>query len=341
MKRPTLVHTLVCAIASFVSWLTWANAVYAHESAPAVLALKQVANDRFVALWTPPFPPIPELTVHLPTPCTLNGSSTFERETAPLTPTLLDCAGKELVGEARFTSAQSTIGPVAVNIQWLDGTESMHLSRGTPATVALGGTASSQSAWQVVRAYAELGVEHILFGVDHLLFVFGLLLLVNGWKSLLTTISAFTLAHSITLATATLGVVSVSTAPVEIAIALSILLLAIEIAHKRDTLTRRKPWLVAFGFGLLHGLGFASALSDVGLPRHAVALSLFAFNVGVELGQLAVVAVAAAVSLALRRQAGVKRGVEWAAVGLLTASSVFWLLQRVNSWLAELGVATL
>lgn len=331
-------HVWLWALVVLCVLARWIGVAYAHESAPGVLALKQVSAHQFLARWTAPFPPIEGLSVRFPEPCTLNGSPTFEEVNAPRVPTLLDCDGKPLAGSLEISSAQATIGPIAVNVDWMDGTQSMYLSRGNPPTVALGGTAGTDGPWQVIRDYVELGLEHILLGIDHLLFLLGLLLVVNGWKSLLGTISAFTLAHSITLAAASLDVVRVPTAPVEICIALSVLLLAVEVARKQQSLTRRKPWLVAFGFGLLHGLGFASALADVGLPRHAVALSLFAFNVGVELGQLVVVGFVFAGLFALRRVERAKERFEWLAVGVLTVCSVFWLLQRVESWLRDLGV---
>jgi hydrogenase/urease accessory protein HupE len=141
-----------------------------------------------------------------------------------------------------------------------------------------------------IRTYVRLGVEHILFGIDHLLFVLCLLLLVRDIRRLLGTITAFTLAHSITLAAATLGFVRVSATPVEATIALSIVFLASELVRGeagRSAVTRSYPWLVAFSFGLLHGLGFAGALAEIGLPQGEIPLALFAFNVGVELGQLA------------------------------------------------------
>jgi hydrogenase/urease accessory protein HupE len=144
----------------------------------------------------------------------------------------------------------------------------------------------------VLRAYVGLGIEHILLGVDHLLFVLCLLLLVRGLRQLLATITAFTLAHSITLAAATLGYIRVPAAPVEAMIALSIVFLASELVRgeaRRGAVTRLYPWLLAFSFGLLHGLGFAGALAEVGLPQGEVPLALFTFNVGVELGQLAFV----------------------------------------------------
>jgi hydrogenase/urease accessory protein HupE len=142
-----------------------------------------------------------------------------------------------------------------------------------------------------LTTYVGLGIEHILFGVDHLLFVLCLLLLVRGIRSLLATVTAFTLAHSITLAAATLGFIRVPATPVEATIALSIVFLACELVRGdgRRTVARSHPWLVAFSFGLLHGLGFAGALAEVGLPQGEIPLALFAFNVGVELGQLAFV----------------------------------------------------
>jgi hydrogenase/urease accessory protein HupE len=141
----------------------------------------------------------------------------------------------------------------------------------------------------VAGTYLALGVEHILLGIDHLLFVLALLFLVGNWPRLIGTVTAFTLAHSLTLAAATLGWIRLPTAPVEAVIALSIVFVAVEILHARRGragLAARLPWVVAFVFGLLHGLGFASALRDIGLPEHAVPLALACFNVGVELGQL-------------------------------------------------------
>jgi hydrogenase/urease accessory protein HupE len=142
--------------------------------------------------------------------------------------------------------------------------------------------------------YVSLGVEHILYGIDHLLFVLGLMLLVRDFRSLVKTITAFTIAHSITLAAATLGFVHVEVAPVEATIALSILFLAAELVRAQrgeSGIAHRAPWIVAFAFGLLHGLGFASTLGRMGLPHSDIPLALLLFNVGVELGQLGFVIV--------------------------------------------------
>ncbi|WP_171018978.1 HupE/UreJ family protein [Microbulbifer harenosus] len=156
--------------------------------------------------------------------------------------------------------------------------------------------------------YFALGFTHMLLGMDHLLFVLALVVLVSGWRQLITTITAFTLAHSVTLSLAVLGIAGLPQEPVEVVIALSVAFVAVEILHKlegRKTLTIRKPWLVAFGFGLLHGFGFAGALSDIGLPDHAIPLSLAVFNLGIEVGQLAFILAIGALGLVLRRMPSV------------------------------------
>src|SRR5580658_5302695 len=156
---------------------------------------------------------------------------------------------------------------------------------------------------EVAATYLRLGVEHILFGFDHLLFVLALVILVRQWRRVAITVTAFTIAHSITLAAATLGFVNVPGPPVEATIALSIVLVAVEILNVRrgqPSFTARLPWLVAFSFGLLHGFGFAGALAEVGLPQHAIPVALLFFNVGVEIGQLVFVAAVLSVIRLLR-----------------------------------------
>jgi len=152
---------------------------------------------------------------------------------------------------------------------------------------------ATPTAGDVAVSYLRLGVEHILFGFDHLLFVLALVILVRDWRRVVLTVTAFTVAHSLTLAAATLGFVSVPGPPIEAAIALSIVLVAVEIIEARrgkTSLAARWPWLIAFCFGLLHGFGFAGALAEVGLPHHAIPIALLFFNLGVEIGQLAFVA---------------------------------------------------
>jgi hypothetical protein len=186
---------------------------------------------------------------------------------------------------------ESTDTDVLLHIDYADGQSFTHRLVPASAEVVI---PANPGTFDLVGAYTVLGIEHILLGVDHLLFVLALLLIVHGVRRLIMTITAFTLAHSLTLAAATLGVVSVSSIAVEATIALSILFLATELARRPaqggvqvpTSLTARFPWIVAFSFGLLHGFGFAGALQDVGLPERAVPLALLFFNVGVELGQL-------------------------------------------------------
>ena len=186
----------------------------------------------------------------------------------------------------------------------------------------------------MITTYFLLGVEHILLGIDHLLFVLALLLLVPGLRMLFWTITSFTLAHSVTLAAATLGFVNFPSRPVEAIIALSILFVASEIIRWRQGhpgISRRWPWLVAFVFGLLHGFGFAGALSEIGLPEHAIPLALLFFNLGVEAGQLLFIAGVLLIWLFLKRL----NWPEWSwrmpayAIGTVAA---FWTIERVLSF---------
>ena len=245
-----------------------------------------------------------------------------------------ECAS-ELTFDDALELPWSLAGVVAL-ARWGDGTEASAYFRGDGRSVPIrladlragGGTTGRLAA-----TYFILGGEHILFGIDHLLFVLGLLLLVGGFWSLVKTITSFTLAHSITLGLAVLGYVPVDRAPVEAAIALSIVLLAREIVvgHRgRKSLVHRYPWLVAFVFGLLHGLGFAGALGEIGLRASDVPVALLFFNLGVEAGQLAfVVALIALAKIAGRaRQMAVQR-VEPALGYALGAFSTFWFLDRL------------
>jgi hydrogenase/urease accessory protein HupE len=192
---------------------------------------------------------------------------------------------------------------------------------------------ATPSRWRVAGTYLRLGWDHILFGVDHLLFVLGLLLLVPNRWMLLRTITSFTLAHSLTLAAATLGLARAPVAPIEASIAMSILFLGPEIIRRRrgeTSVTIRHPWIVAFVFGLLHGFGFASGLAEIGLPQGEIPLALLCFNVGVELGQIAFVALMLLAARALRKVAHRwPRLVELAPAYVVGSLGAFWTIQRV------------
>jgi len=228
----------------------------------------------------------------------------------------------------------ATFTDVLLRLERLDGTEITHrLTPASPSYVIEAEPGSGQVAW----TYLILGTEHILLGIDHLLFVLALLMVVAGWRKLVGTITAFTVAHSITLALAALGFVHVPGPPVEAIIALSIVFVAAEIIRGRQGnpgLTARLPWIVAFTFGLLHGFGFAGALSEIGLPQSAIPLALFTFNVGVEIGQLLFVAIVLVLYAIGRRIQPVPP--EWAwrvptyAIGGVAA---YWMIERfVGFW---------
>jgi hydrogenase/urease accessory protein HupE len=233
-----------------------------------------------------------------------------------------------------FTNLSATRIDVLARLVRLDGT--VQLERILPVHPSFVGR-SSPGALEVVTTYTILGIEHILSGFDHLLFVLALVLLVRGTRRLLVTITAFTAAHSLTLAGATLGWVHVPAAPVEASIALSIVFVASEIVHLRQgrtSLTQRYPWVVAFTFGLLHGFGFAGALAEVGLPPSSIPIALLFFNVGVEIGQLLFVAAVLTV-IAVGSRAGQR--LRWSqppwlwrvapyAIGGLAS---FWLVERI------------
>ena len=222
---------------------------------------------------------------------------------------------------------------VLVRVENLDDTT--QVTRVTPSSPSFV-VAATPSALEVTRTYLVLGVEHILFGIDHLLFVLALLILVKGWRKLVGTITAFTIAHSITLAAATLGFVHVPGKPVEATIALSIVFVACEIVHRcqgRSGLTETWPWVIAFSFGLLHGLGFASALREVGLPQNAIPLALLFFNIGVEVGQLLFISVVLAVVALVRRiQIQVPRCAELIPPYAIGSIAMFWVIQRIAAF---------
>ena len=265
----------------------------AHEARPAYLELTETLPDRYDVVWRTPVLAGMRLPVVLQLPDGVR--SVTEPRIRELTDSIVERRMVTAVGglggkRIEFVGLQATITDVLVRVQTRDGIHSTTLVHPSQPWVEI---ATSHGPFAVAGAYLMHGIEHILFGYDHLLFVFALILIVPNLRKLVMTVTAFTLAHSITLALATLGVVHVPGPPVEATIALSILLLACEIVRARKgqpSLTARWPWLVAFSFGLLHGFGFASALSEIGLPRGDIPLALFTFNVGVEIGQLLFIA---------------------------------------------------
>lgn len=307
---------------------------WAHESRPGYLELIETDNGRYTLTWKIPRrgdlilplePVLPEAchdTVP-PARAVTAGGLVVRRN--------LDCGIDGLQGQTLLIDGlSSSITDVLARVTLASGdTQTVVLKPDAPAFLV----AAAQSGTEVFIAYLLLGVDHILFGIDHLLFVLALLLLVSGVGLLVKTITAFTLAHSLTLGAAALGYVNVPQPPVEAVIALSILFLAAELAKKKSgesSLAERRPWLVALCFGLLHGFGFAGALAEIGLPQSAIPLALFSFNFGVEVGQLLFVFAALLVIAGLNRLAASRpRWLELAPVYGIGCAAAFWTVQRV------------
>ena len=289
MRLRKFIYLVLC------TWLFSSGLLFAHESRPAYLEIKESQAHFYDITWRRPARGEMVLSMQpvFPEHCKLQGNvANYFSSGAHVSRWSLDCPDQGLIGYSIYIEGLAqTITDVLVRIQFLDGTTHSQILKPNDTKMSVQG---APGLWQVTTDYFALGVEHILGGIDHLLFVLCLLLIVEGKWLLVKTITAFTVAHSITLALATLGFVSVPQAPVEAVIALSILFLAVELVKqqqgKRD-LAMRAPWIVAFIFGLLHGFGFAGALSEIGLPQADIPLALLMFNVGVEVGQLLFIAV--------------------------------------------------
>ncbi len=275
------------------------------EFRPAYLQLTQTGAESYEVLWRSPAldeytplklrPVFPAEVVELGARHRSYAAGTLRQRWRIEVPGGLD--GKAIT----FPDLAESRVDVLVRLQRLDG--SVQLERILPARPSFSATASP-GAHEVARTYVVIGIEHILLGFDHLLFVLALVMIVDSFRRLLITITAFTVAHSITLSLATLGVLHVPGPPVEAIIALSIVFVAGEIIHRRqgrEGLASRRPWVVAFAFGLLHGLGFAGALAEVGLPENSIPLALLFFNIGVEIGQVLFIVVVLAIHRLLSR----------------------------------------
>jgi len=321
------------ALLAVVLVLAGGSAARAHEARPGFLELRETGSDTYSFLWKKPTGGEVEIQIApvIPDGCRLE---TPDRQ--QLTPGAvivrgtLTCAGGLAGKTIAIAGLEATITDVLVRLHHADGRLESHLLRPATPSVTLGAVTSGLER---SLSYLQLGVQHIVLGVDHLLFVLGLLLIVSDRFTLVKTITSFTLAHSITLAIATLGFASAPLPPLNAAIALSILFLGPEIVRVwrgETSFTIRHPWVVAFAFGLLHGFGFASGLTAMGLPRAEIPLALLLFNVGVEIGQIAFVVLV--VLLERSFQTLEIRWPRWAqalpgyTVGSLGA---YWTIQRI------------
>lgn len=325
----------VSKIILFLLFVFQLASVQAHEVRPAYLQIQEESPHVYSVLWKVP------RTVDK----VLDIQPKFEErflltETVP--PRILEAfvlytfqlSGEESLAnsELRIDQLNTTGTDVLVNIRLLNGENHSFLLQPTQNSAHIPET---PSIWMVAKTYTMLGIEHILFGFDHLLFVLALLVITKGFNKLLKTITAFTLAHSITLCFSALGFVNLPGPPVEAVIALSIVFLAheiIKVQQGHPTLTSRRPWLVAFSFGLLHGFGFAGALADIGLPTNDIPMALATFNIGVELGQLMFVVVALGIfrltQSIIPQQNWIRKTVPY----VIGSVAAFWLIERIAAF---------
>jgi hydrogenase/urease accessory protein HupE len=291
----------------------------AHEMSMAEMEVRETSPGEFLWRWTAASdkrPMVSDLVPRWPAHCTDD-------------PEGLHCGTAGLKGTLEMEGVGKRYSAAIVKVMWLDGQHRVYTLTGAQPNVQLYGSAEDRRGWsEIAKSYTILGVEHILMGIDHLFFVAGLLFLVGFNRRLIATITAFTLAHSVTLALSALGLITLRSPPVEATIAVSIVLVASEALRERDTLARRMPALVSFLFGLVHGLGFAGALKDIGLPESHLPLALLTFNVGVEIGQLMMVLLAFGVVRLpiLQRYIGHARRPALYAVGAVAA---YWSWLRI------------
>lgn len=314
--------------------LAFAGPAAAHEVRPAYLELRARDDLHFDMRLKLPVLAGRALSVALAMPddCTVEILGEQALPGAALATGQVNCKSPPYGKTARLSGLENTLTDALVRVVQADGAS---------ATVRLAPERPSfafprpNGPFEVFATYARLGVEHILTGFDHLTFVAGLVLIVGSFRRVITTVTAFTLAHSLTLTLAALGVVHIPPAPVEALIALSILLVAkeaVDLAQGRPGPVARRPAAIAFTFGLLHGLGFAAALAETGLPEHAIPLALFSFNVGVEIGQIAFILALAAAGWAAGAIAKVERPMLLRVGGYgIGGLSAFWLIDRAGT----------
>jgi hydrogenase/urease accessory protein HupE len=310
------------------SWLAFLGTpLAAHEMTMAEMELRESAPGEFAWSWT-----------------ATSDARAVELDLVPQWPEgchaeerVVHCGPDGLAGSFTVSGVGKRYSAVMVKVDWLNGQTRVYtLTRNTPSVRLYGSADDKRGMGEIARAYTVLGVEHILTGYDHLAFVLGLLFLVGFRRKLVWTITAFTCAHSLTLASAALGILTLRPPPVEASIALSIVLVANEAINPRETLARRFPAVLAFLFGLVHGLGFAGALKEIGLPQAHLPIALLTFNVGVEMGQLLTVAACYGIYCLLPRDAAWLPRARMASLYVIGSLAAFWSWSRVAIIVAKL-----
>lgn len=319
---PAQIGLLTCLLTCLLTVL-FPGTARAHELSMAEMDVRQLSAEQFVWHWSAggKQPAAQELQPRWPEGCSAVDNS-------------LSCGPAGLSGTMAVDGVGKRYSAAMIKVTWLDGQSRVYtLTSGQPTVQLYGAADDHRGMGEIASAYGLLGMEHILAGYDHLAFVMALLFLVGFNKRLLWTITAFTAAHSLTLALSALGWLVLRPPPVEATIALSIMLVAGEALHQRQTWSRRWPAAVAFLFGLVHGLGFAGALKEIGLPDNHLPVALLTFNLGVEAGQLLVVALAFSVWRVLSRfpLSAQARAPALYAIGAMAA---YWSIDRVVALLA-------
>ena len=315
------------------------SAAFAHEMTMAEMELRESSPGEFLWQWTASgnVPPGEELKLVWPHGCSADNGvvEAGTPDAGVVDAGMVRCGLEGLRGTLAIEGVGQTYSAMMLKVFWLDGQKRVYTFTSAQKTAQLYGSADDKRGMgEIARAYTVLGVEHILTGFDHLMFVLALLFLVGFNRQLLFTITAFTLAHSMTLALSALGLLTLRSPPVEATIALSIVLVAAEALHGERTLSRRWPAVVAFLFGLVHGLGFAGALREIGLPQQHLSIALLTFNVGVEIGQLFVVTLAYGLYRALARWPtfAMARTPALYAIGTIAA---YWSFGRIGTILGS------
>lgn len=317
--------------------MAFVSGVFAHEMRPAYLELRQTGAETYDVLWKVPgrgenlrlglYVELPEGSTNITTPRATMANNAFTERWTVKRP------GGLTGGTIHIAGLSATMTDVLVRLERLDGTS--QVTRLTAATPSFA-VEAAPSVLEVAHTYSVLGVEHILTGIDHLLFVLALLIITHGGWRLVKTVTAFTISHSLTLTAATLGWVHIPPPPVEAVIALSIVFVAAEIIRQRrgiEGITARAPWVVAFSFGLMHGLGFAGGLSEAGLPSGHIPSALLFFSLGVEMGHFLFIGVVLAfIVLIGRTRIPIPRWAELIPPYAIGSVAMFWVIQRVAAF---------
>lgn len=307
-KCLTLVIALVCS-----------SQATAHEVRPALLTLTQTSETHYDVSFKQPQVQGRFLNLSIETNCEQTRLDARTSAAALLETFTLNCP--EPLAHIKIAGLEKTLIDTMITVERQNGSQDNYLVNGRDPVVDTTRGASTP-------VYFVLGIEHLFFGIDHVLFVLLLLYLVNGFMNLVKVITSFTVAHSITLGLSAFDIVTVSQGPVEALIALSIVMLAAEALHDRKSLIHEQPWLITFIFGLLHGLGFAGALAEIGLPEATAVLALLLFNIGIEVGQLVIIAIALGVTYSLQKLIIIPVRVAVLPVYLVGGLSTYWFIDR-------------